>query len=187
MVDSGGKEQSWDAMRTINLPIYTNSENIDLGLLKLVIRYWKEIQISEDIPCLALAVKCHGNYSDIREAKCISVLLVWNDEVCRIVTLDWFEGPEEDCITPEWYVNTTPLLSLKETFERIEEFTKKSQLENPIYSIFTLPLCLGCALKGEIYEGAWGLWGNEWKYSDHSEFIDDLDIIFSRIRNVFSN
>jgi len=177
----------WDLRRTIDLPIYINNDNADLEVLKIIIRNWNELHIPEDIPALALAVKCHGNYTDVREAQCVNVLLIWNDEVSRILSLDWFEGPEEDCITPEWYIDTTPLLKFKEGFERINRAYKKSLWGNPVYSIFTLPLCLGRGLKGDIHEGAWKQWGNEWKYSEHSEFIDDLDIIFSRIRDVFSS
>ena len=186
LVDPGEREQTWNVMRTINLPIYTNSENIDPGILKLVIKYWKEIHIPDDIPCLALAVKCHGNYTDVREAQCVNVLLIWNDEVCRTMTLDWFEGPEEDCITPEWYINATPLMDLHAAFKMINEFYKTRQWENPVYSIYSLPSCLGSALKGEISKESRKQWGYERKYSDHSEFVEDLARLFSSIQEIFS-
>ena len=181
----GGKNTLWDFRRTADIPIYANSEKADPEILKIIIRHWDESHIPEDIPCLGLAVKCHGNYMDIREAQSISVLLIWNDGICRILTLDWFEGPEEDCITPEWYVKTTPLLNLEDAFETIKKLHKKSLWEMPIYSIFTLPTCIGYTLKGEFCEGR-KQWGNEWKYSNHSELMNDLDQLFSSIQDIFS-
>ena len=182
----GVQNLAWDLQRTVNLPVYINSNNADKELLKIIIRNWNELRFPEDIPCFALAVKCHSNYTDVREAQCVNVLLIWNDEVCRIMTLDWYEGPEEDCITPEWYINTTPLLNLEDAFARMNESYRKSQWENPVYSIFTVPSCLGCALTGEICEGPRNLWDNEWKYRNHSELSKDLDQLLISIQEIFS-
>ena len=182
----GVQNLAWDLQRTVNLPVYINSNNADKELLKIIIRNWNELRFPEDIPCFALAVKCHSNYTDVREAQCVNVLLIWNDEVCRIMTLDWYEGPEDDCITPEWYINATPLMYLREAFKKIKELYKTRQLENPVYSIYSLPSCLGSALKGKISEEYHKQWGYERKYSEHIEFVQDLIQLFSGIQDLFS-
>jgi len=175
-----------DPRRIIRLPIYTNDEHVNIGTIKQIIESWEDFLIPEDIPCFAIAFKCYGNYTDFREAQYISVLLIWNDEVCRIISLDWFEGPEEDCITPEWYVTSSPLLNLDEGIAEIEAFNRKSGWTNPVYSIFVLPSCLGYDLKGEVCEEAYRQWGQEWKYTDFSDLRDDIELICSNIKDIFS-
>jgi len=187
VASSGINKTIWNHRRIINLPTYINSENVDMEILKQIVRNWKDFHISDDIPCLALAIKCHGNYSDAREAQYSTILLIWHDFVCRILTLDFFEGPLEDCITPEWYIKTAPLLNIKEAIERLKELHNDNNLQNPVFSIFTLPSCLGCELNGKVYENAHKQWGHEWKYNNHTELTDDLDQLFSNIINIFSN
>ena len=182
----GKPEITRDFKRTIRLPIYINDEKVGIETIKQIIESWDDFLIPDDIPCFAIAFKCYGNYTDFREAQYISVLLIWNDEVCRIISLDWFEGPEEDCITPEWYVNSSPLLDLTEGFAEIEAFNRKSGWVSPVYSIFMLPSCLGYDLKGEVSKEAYRQWGREWKYTDFSDIRDDMELIYSRIKDIFS-
>ena len=183
---SGNKEMVFDHKRVIDLPIYINDEKVDIETIKQIIGSWDDFHIPDDIPCFALALKCYGNYTDFREAQYISVLLIWNDEVCRIISLDWFEGPEEDCITPEWYVTSSPLLNIDEGFAEIEAFNRKSGWTSPLYSIFLLPSCLGYDLKGEVCKDAYRQWGREWKYNDFSDLKDDMSLLYARIKDIFS-
>jgi len=182
----GTNSTVWDLKRIVNLPKYRNCKNVNMDYFKTIIKHWNYYQISDDIPVLAIALKCHGNYSDLREAQYISVLLIWNDSVCRIITLEWFEGPLEDCITPEWYLKSTHLLNLELAFKALQDSNKKSNLINPVYSIFLNPLCLGAGLNGQVNESSYKQWGDEWKYRDHSELLQDLDLLFSRIQEIFS-
>jgi len=175
-----------DQKRIIRLPIYTNDENVNIGTIKQIIESWEDFLIPDDIPCFAIAFKCYGNYTDFREAQYIRVLLIWNDEVCRIISLDWCEGPEEDCITPEWYVTSSPLLSIEKGVAEIGTFNRKSGWANPVYSIFVLPSCLGHDLKGEVCKDAYRQWGQEWKYTDFSNLKDDMELICSNIKGIFS-
>ena len=184
----GMKNTKWDYKRVLPLPKYSNCQQCDdtiLEKLKLVIRDWDQIYIPDDIPCIAIAVKCEGFYSDCREAQSVTVLLIWNDGVARIMSLDWFEGPLEDCITPEWYVETTSLLRLEEAFKKIQNCYSKITWDNTNFSILTIPLCLGRELRGKKVNTSYTPWSSEWKYKDHGVLKNDLNQVLSRIREIF--
>jgi len=177
----------WDIKRTVDLPVYANNKNSNLKIFKLITKHWKDIQIPEEIPVLALATKHHGNYSDTREAQNVNVLLIWNDGVCRIVTLDWFEGPLEDCITPEWYIRATEWLQINPAFEILKRNTQEGNWKNQVFSIYPLPSCLGQGLKGNDRDSPYKCWDIELRYSNYAKFIVDLDSVLSNIRFIFQH
>ncbi len=177
----------WNRKRTINLPIYSHIRDYDVERLKLVIKHWYDIGFPDDVPCLALAVKCRGFYSEDREAQYVTVLTVWNDVVARIVSLDWFEGPLEDCITPEWYIETTPLLNLKDAIEKMRNIYKNTHWDNPSFSIYAIPSCLGHKLLGKMVDTSYNLWNHGWGYTNYAELKGDLELLLSGIKKIFFN
>ena len=185
-VRGGMKPTECNQRRTINLPIYSHMQDLDADDLKIVFRNWSEIGLSDDIPCLALAVKQRGFYSDNREAQYVTVLTVWNDGVARIISLDWFEGPLEDCITPEWYMETTPLLNINEAIDKMRKIHKTTQWDNPIFSVYAIPKCLGNSLKGDVSSDSYALWDSEWNYLDFPRFETDLNEILTKICKIFN-
>jgi len=177
----------WNNRRIVELPIYVHCRNADLGRLKTVVRHWPDVFIQDDMPCLAVAAKCVGFYSDHREAQYVTVLAVWNDTTARIVSLDWIEGPLEDCVTPEWHVETTPLLNLRESLEKMETLYKHVNWDKTCYAIYTIPTCLGHRLQGKTAETPYAFWGHECGYDEYSLFNDDLNLTLSVVQDVFSN
>jgi len=185
-VSSRPIRSEWERNRVISLPLYSHIQDCDLESLKTIIKNWHYIGIPEDVPCIALAVKCSGFYSDYREAKYITVITIWNDAVARIISLDWFEGPLEDCITPEWYAKNTPLLNIRTAFSKIQDIYKDISWDNKTFSICTIPQCLGNCLRGTKEQASYKPWQFEWKYDDYSELKTDLSLIFSHINTIFS-
>lgn len=177
----------WDRKRTVNLPIYSHTQNYDVERLKIVIKHWYDIGFPDDIPCLAIAVKCRGFYSDNREAQYVTVLTVWSDAVARIISLDWAEGPLEDCVSPEWYAETTPLLNLRNAIEKMPKLFKNISWDKPSFSIYAIPSCLGNGLHGKIVDSSYPLWNHEWRFTDLAELKDDLNLLFSTIQEIFFN
>jgi len=157
----------WNLRRIVSLPEYINPGKADLAVLKLIVKHWREFQIPDDIPVLAIAIKCKGNYSDIREAQCIQIILVWNDGTSRITTLEWFEGPLEDCITPEWYIKTSGLLSFEDAVLKMRSVCSKSSWDKPVYSILTLPSNLARGLISEATDSPYKQWNLEMRYHNH--------------------
>jgi len=181
------KNFDWDTNRIVNLPIYNNYLKSGMNQLKIIINHWFDIFIPEDIPCIAIGVRCHGNYSDIREIQCVNILLIWNDAVCKIITLDWMEGPLEDCITPEWYMYSTSLLNLKNAIEKMQEFSKNELWSNTSYSIYTIPSCIGFKLHGKMEKSKHIPWELEWNYYDYTDLTNDLNFLLIEIQNLFSD
>jgi len=181
----GIKNTEWDHNRTVSLPIYSIFPDYDIEKLKIVFKHWDDIGISNDVPCLALAVKCRGLYCDNREGQYVSIMAVWNDAVARIISLDWFEGPLEDCTTPEWYLETTPLLNLRDAIIRMRDIYKNTFWDNISFSIFTIPTCLGSCLNGELANPSYDIWEREWRYTNYSKLRSDLITLFIKISDIF--
>jgi hypothetical protein len=175
----------WDLKRTIVLPEYTCFQHSDIEKLKLIVKHWTDICIPEDVPCIAVAVKCRGHYCDNRVAQSVTVLTIWNDAVCRITSLDWAEGPLEDCITPEWYIEATSLLNLNDASKRLQRVYENVSWENKAFSIFTIPSGLGYNLKGRACGKAYALWNNELKYENYADLKRDLNLVLSEIQDIF--
>lgn len=181
----GMKNTKWDRRRIVYLPIYTHSQHSDIEKLKLAIKYWDDICISEDVPCLALAVKCRGYNSECREAQSVTVLIVWNDAVARIISLDWTEGPLENCITPEWFIESTPLLNLKDALEKMKMIYENISLDDTSFSIYTVPSCLDYSLSGEMVDTSYTVWKHEWRYANYHELKYNLNLLLSNTQEIF--
>jgi hypothetical protein len=180
------KETRFSLKRTVNLPVFSNTSDYDIDKMRILIKHWCDIGIPEDIPCISIAIKCRGFYSDYREAQYVTVLVIWNDGVSRILSLDWCEGPLEDCITPEWYVETTPLMHLREAINRMENIYANTQWDNPSFSLYTIPSCLCSTLRGDMAEAPYVPWSQEWNYSNHVDLHEDLNRLLFQIRGCFS-
>ena len=154
--------------------------------MKIIVNHWNDIGIPDDIPCIAIAIKYSGLSSDFRESQHVNVLIIWSDAVARIVTLEWFEGPLEDCITPEWYINSSSLLNLKTALLNYGKDFKHISLDGITYSIYTIPLCFGMLLHRFSDKEAQPIWNYEWKYETYLDFNSDLTLLFSKIMETFS-
>ena len=179
---------TWRSLRIVSLPFYeTTKESLNFTCLKPLLKSWQNSFIPEDVPCIALAVNTTGSYCDIREGQRVAVLLIWNDNTARILTLDWFEGPLEDCISPEWYISSSEWLPLERAFEKLENIcTCPSSLQNPIYSLFINPPCLGCEFKGDKNEIIGKCWQFEWIYRNQLDLVKDLKSTLRRINKLLS-
>jgi hypothetical protein len=184
---NGLKNNEWNRRRTLHLPIYSQMEYYNEERMRMLIKHWYDIGIPDDVPCITLAIKCTGFYSDYREAQYITILTVCNDTAARIISFDWFEGPLEDCITPEWYVESTSLLNLNIAIEKMQKLYEGISWDGLSYSIYTIPSCLGNGLQGDMIDSSYDLWNPEWKYSEYPKMNEDLDSIFSMIIKIFFN
>jgi hypothetical protein len=180
------RNTEWDRKRIVILPIYAHSQCADIEKLKIVIRHWIDVFSQDDIPCLALAVKCQGRYSEDRRAQSVSALVIWSDAVSRIISLDWAEGSLEDCVTPEWYIETSPLLNLTAAVEKIQELYENISWEETSFSIHAIPSCLCFDLCGEKVDASNALWQHEWRYVEYAELKDDLNRVLSDIQEIFN-
>ncbi|MEM4729087.1 MAG: hypothetical protein QXH42_04920 [Thermoplasmata archaeon] len=181
----GMPEPVWSVHRTIKLPMYSSPGGVGPEVMECLVRLWPSTTLPEDIPCVALASRCSGLYTDGREAQNVAVLLVWSDGVCRIVTLDWSEGSPEDCVTPEWCIQSSPLMGISAASQSMESMHSNLLWNNPEFSITILPNFLGAGLRGERVECPSRPWRREWIYKDPAVAREDLRKVLSTVQALF--
>jgi len=181
--------QKWDKNRIIKLPVYPNAiiraavEDCGTDLLRTLIREWNVSYTFDETPILAVAFGVAGHYCDFREFQTATVLPIWHDAVGRILTLDWAEGPLEDCITPEWHSNSTRLLGLEKTIEQVRKlYDHTLPWDDLSFFVYMIPPFLGSYLRGEGV--SCDLW-HGWKYDQESIWREDLDFVFSWLIEAF--
>jgi hypothetical protein len=171
--------------RICQFPLYLPENGFDVNILKSIIRHWGELCLPNDLPCMAIALKCYGNYSRERVGQYVTVMLIWHDQTAQIISLDWFEGPLEDCITPEWYINVDSPETLQSAFEKIKEFCKESSWENSYFSMFCIPQSLGSKFRGERNNASYPIWNSEWRYVSGLDVKKDLEQFYMEINKIF--
>jgi hypothetical protein len=177
----------WSPRRIVSLPRYRSDWYLDMAQLAAVVRGWASTTIPEDIPCLAVALRSCWRYGEDRLAQSVAVLMIWNDSVCRLLRLDWSEGPLEDCITPEWCIQGSGLLNLSGALGELESLHRENPGESASFSLFLLPSCLGKGLRGRRRDALYISWKQEWSYTDHREMRSDLNELLSRISRLFAS
>lgn len=177
--------------RIVQLPLYTYSSNMSYKearkTFSAMLKTWNETLIPESVPCAALALRVRGDYSNEREAEFAFVLLIWPNMIARTLQLDWYEGPLEDCISPEWYVKSSLTLPLQVAFNQTKNFvTNLPNWNNLAMSISPKPAFLGFRLQnGNRRREEVGGWLCEWNYDSEQDFLDDSNQIVEDMENLF--
>ncbi|MFX0174521.1 MAG: hypothetical protein ACFE9L_21800 [Candidatus Hodarchaeota archaeon] len=181
------KNLGWVPQRIVTLPNYENDTNVDTECLKSIIREWERALIPEEIPCIALGVNITGQNTDGRERQYVAVLLIWVNQKTRILELDWFEGPLDDCITPEWYLQVSEIMNIKKSLTMMKKFFKMPpNLKNPLFSIYCIPTCLGSSLQTKWEESNITGWRYQLSYHDHEVSMRALESLLEQILALFS-
>jgi len=183
--------QDWSPNREIQLPVYMCQEDITHSEFKhrfrSIIRGWHSAWIPDNIPCAAVGVNVLGHYCDEREAQNSSVLLLWANGTATHILVDWFQGPLEDCVSPEWYMKSSSLVPWSVGLERFgATLQEPSRFDNAVYSSFVQPSFIGhimSAGKREVtdVEG----WEHVWRYFDHIAFVEDMQALLAEILALF--
>ena len=175
-----------ECKRTMKLPKYADNDGFGLKEMNVLVRNWNSIGLPEDIPCIAIALNASGLNSDYREIQYVTVVAIWSDGICRIFSLDWYEGPLEDCITPEWYMETSKLMNIKKATDILEKVYENLNLGSMSFSVFPLPTLLGKYLNENKNETSHDTWKQEWRYSSLKELRPDLMSLLARVEDMFS-
>ncbi len=181
-------EQKWSPSRTIFLPVYEYVTSVDFTRLRkmyrTLVKQWNKRPIPDNIPCAALAVSHIGDYTDERQAQRCTVLLMWANASANILHLDWFQGPLEDCISPEWYMRWLDVMSWSTAIDTFKTMVmEKTRLINSITSVYVLPTWLGQLLSvRQDRSDSHPEWEYEWVYSDNTQYCKDVTLILRELR-----
>lgn len=177
--------------RIVQLPLFTYRSKMSYKEVRKtylsMLKTWNETLIPESVPCAALALRVRGNYSNEREAEFVFVLLIWPTMVARTLQLDWYEGPLEDCISPEWYVKSSLTLPLQVAFNQTRNFVMNLPNWNNLrMSLSPKPAFMGFQLQNENRRREdVGGWLCEWYYNSEQAFLKDTRTIVEDMENLF--
>jgi len=179
----------WHPIRAIPLPLFDDEPGLNPKELRegygQLLKEWHRARIPENLPCAAVSLKFHGNYCDEREAQKIAVLILYPNRTARSLFLDFFEGPLEDCISPEWYLGVSMLKSMQTAIDEFREIpVNQFDLQCTQSSIFIKPSFLGDVLvRGKQIETSQRKWGFEWKYISNHELNLDLQGLLDELQD----
>lgn len=163
-----------DDSEVINLPVYTGEDVCDARIFEDFSSDPEKMRTIAKIPVVTVATKTCGQYSDGRLIQLLSVLPAWNDGTSMVLELEWSEGnPGEDAINPEWYIQASPRLPVKEGLQKLKECSKPSPIaEKCSYYLYINPSLLGTHVLGEGKEYSSKIWRREWKFDECEKMLD---------------
>ncbi|MFW9975709.1 MAG: hypothetical protein ACFFDQ_10610 [Candidatus Thorarchaeota archaeon] len=177
--------------RIVQLPLYTYKRNMNYTearkTFSTMLRTWNESLIPDSVPCAALAIRVRGGYCDERDAESVFVIVIWPTRIARTLQLDWYEGPLEDCISPEWYVKSSLSLPLQTAFDQTMKFVMNPpNWDNLRMTLSPKPAFLGVQLRdGHRRREQAGGWLCEWDYNCKSNFQEDTNRIVEDMKSLF--
>ena len=180
-------KNKWKNGRIISLPIYREEGDLHEEALSEILKLWNDSFIPKEIPSIAIATTITGGYSsEGRIGQYCVILNIWADHTARILELDWFEGPLEDCITPEWYIRTSELMTVKNSITRMREIHKiPPAWDKPVYTMFTIPSKIGVEFIGKWDDIEYGIWGKGLRYTEFDNLQIDLENILIKLKEVY--
>ena len=183
---SRSNQADWQMRRIVPLPEYREEDNYNIESLRSILQIWNQAFIPNEIPCISIATTIKGGHSsEGRIGQYSIVFLIWPNFTSRILELDWFEGPLDDCITPEWYIRTSELMTLNNAKKIMKKLhTKPPSWDKSVFSLYTIPSCLSINLNGQKDHGDIEGWRCNWTYNDYSEFKSDLELTLDELEEL---
>jgi hypothetical protein len=165
----------------IHLPVYIGEDICDPDVFEKIPDTETTDPIAK-IPVVTVATKACGecSCSGVR-TQSLSVLPVWNDGTSMVLDLEWYEGdPAEGNINPEWYIQASSKLSVKEGLQKLKESSRPStNAEKCCYCMHINPASLGTHVLGEETQNSCTfqsrLWPHKWKFESHEKMLNAID------------
>jgi hypothetical protein len=177
-------------LEVINLPVYIGEDICDVKVFEAA-----DSKTTESItktPIVTIASKVCGQCSHTgMETQFLSVLPVWGDDSSIVLELEWYEGnPMEGDVNPEWHVQASPRLSVREGLQKLKESSRSfPPAENLSYCIYVNPTSLGTHLFGQFEETACQTpsktWNHAWKFDTHEKMLGAIDLLSETLCQAF--
>jgi len=183
-------DKSWHPTRAIQLPLYEYDPELSVQGFResysQILNGWNNSPIPDNLPCAAVAVKTRGNYCDEREAQWTIVLLLWPNNTARLMSLEVFEGPLEDCISPEWHLSVSKLMPITAAIQKMKNISENlPKWDRPISSILLKPVFWGNILtNGKKMKTTANQWEHEWVYNRSNYLVGDLSALLDELQTV---
>ncbi|MGV9169542.1 MAG: hypothetical protein ACOC38_06315 [Promethearchaeia archaeon] len=182
----------WKNMRISPLPVYNYEEGIDLETLRHVFPWlvgeWDSSLVPAGIPCSAMAATMRGDYCEGREAQLALVTLLWANGTAKQLKLEWFQGPLDDCVSPEWHLHTSSIISVAQSTHSTRDYIRNApSWSRPSFSLFVNPTCIAEAIvsKAEGTRQQKG-WDYGFYYTDEDDFRAETIRVSEELENMLS-
>jgi hypothetical protein len=189
-VKTGNVEED---VETIHLPVYIGEDICDTRIFEDA-RGSSSVAINQaKIPIATIATKaCAECSSSGVQTQSLSVLPIWNDGTSIVLELDWYEGdPMEGNINPEWYIQASPRLSVKEGLQKLRTSSRPCSIADKhcCHCMHINPVSLGRHVLGEGHVRSCSLpskvWPQSWRLDTHEKMLDALDRLSEAFDHTF--
>jgi hypothetical protein len=166
----------------IHLPVYVGEDVCDARIFEEVSGDPTKAESLAKVPVAAIATKVCGESSGNGvQTQSLSVLPVWSDGTSIVLELEWCEGnPIEGGINPEWYIQASPRLSVKDGLRKLKVSSKPSSIADKCCCCMHVnPVSLGTHVLGEgqVYScsSPSRIWPRKWKFETHEKMLEAID------------
>jgi len=180
-------------LEVVHLPVYVGEDICDARIFEEVSANPSGAKGLAKVPVATIATKACGECSSSGvQTQSLSVLPIWSDGTSIVLELDWYEGdPMEGNINPEWYIQASPRLSVKEGLRKLKESCKPCSIADKHYCccMHINPVSLGTHVLGERQAHSCSspskVWPQLWKFDTHEKMLGAIDKLSEAFDHTF--
>jgi hypothetical protein len=169
-------------LETIHLPVYVGEDICDARIFEEAPDGLGGSHLTK-VPVATIATKaCDQCSSSGVQTQSLTVLPIWSDGTSIALELDWYEGdPMEGNINPEWYIQASPRLSVKEGLQKLKENLKPSSIADKNYCscMHVNPVSLGTHVLGEGHvrscSSPGNIWPQLWRFDSREKMLSAIE------------
>lgn len=179
----GVRTGSAEALEVIHLPVYIGEDICDARIFEEAPGDASGAKSRGKIPVATIATKACGECSISGiQTQSLSVLPIWSDGTSIVLELEWYEGdPMEGNINPEWHIQATPRLSVKEGLQKLKESSTQTSIADKhcCCCLHVKPVSLGTHVLGEGRANSCSsrnnIWPQLWKFDTREKMLNAID------------
>jgi hypothetical protein len=180
-------------LEVIHLPVYVGEDICDARIFEEVSGDPATAERFAKIPVATIATKACGECSSSGvQTQSLSVLPIWSDGTSIVLELEWYEGdPMEGNINPEWYIQASPRLSVKDGLQKLKGSSKPSSIADKrcCCCMHVNPVSMGTHVLGEGHVHSCSspgkIWSQLWKFDTHEKMLDAIDKLSESFDHTF--
>ena len=192
-LDGGVKNSDQDDLEVIHLPVYIGEDICDARIFEEVSGDPAGAENLAKVPVVSVATKSCGECSGSGvQTQSVSVLPVWSDGTSIVLDLEWYEGnPMEGGVNPEWFIKSSPKLSVKDSLQKLKESSGPSSVadKNCCHCLHVNPASLGTHVLGDgcvnSCSSASKIWPRIWKFETHEKMLNAIDKLSEALGHTF--
>ena len=180
-------------LEVVHLPVYVGEDICDARTFEEAPAHAAGTKRLAKVPIVTIATKACGECSSSHmQTQSLSVLPIWSDGTSLVLELDWYEGdPMEGNINPEWYIQASPKLSVKEALQKLKGSSNPSSIADNrcCCCMHVNPVSLGTHVLGDgsvdSCSARSSIWPRLWRFGTHEKMLDAIDRLSQALDSTF--